>query len=250
MRFANSRGGTLAGNWHNTGSARGVVLAHGFTGDKESRGRFDRMGEALAGAGYQALAFDFAGCGESDDDVLTVGGQEDDLRSATRFLRERGGVRECAWYGHSLGSYIALRAWTPEIATLVVSGALTGPMVYDWERYFSAEQREEWAARGRVTVSKAEGPRRTVVVDGTLLDEFGRIDQRKLLAPVGCPVLLVHGDGDEEERALLENSRRAMALLPAGSRLVVEPGAGHGFDGHYDAVIEETLSWLAGRLPG
>ncbi len=241
--FRNSRGLRLAGHCYGRwGGAQGVVLVHGLGSDKVSRGRFPRLAEALEAAGYQVLAFDCAGCGESDPALLTLEGQEDDLRCATRFFLEQCGVERVAWLGHSLGSWIALRAWTPEIVTLVLTGALTGAMDYDWAEYFSAGQMREWAETGRVTMGG-------VMVDGGMLEEIRRIDRERLLGPVSCPVLLLHGDGDEEERRLLANSKVGLQLLPPESRLRVIPGAPHGFGDHYHHVIESVRWWIGQWLP-
>ncbi len=44
-------------------------------------------------------------------------------------------------------------------------------------------------------------------------------------------VLILHCDSVDEERKLLERSRRGIRYLPEGSRLEVIQGASHGFDG-------------------
>lgn len=248
IRFANSRGLDLVGDLARARSPAAVVMAHGFTGDRSSRGRFDRIARRLQEAGYSALRFDFSGCGESDDDSLTSAKLEDDLRAAIAYTSSLG-YSQIALWGHSLGSYICLRAYSPAVATMVLTGALTGPMHYRWADYYSAEQLRELEESGQLTEHRAVGPRRQVVIDAQMLQDFALIDQPSLLNGVNCPVLIIHGDNDPEERLLLENSRRGIQVLSPESRLEVIPGADHTLMEHLDQVIDLGCSWLAEQLP-
>lgn len=249
--FRNSRGLNLVGQLRSAGSDAVIVMAHGFMSDKSSRGRFDRLARRLNEAGFDSLAFDFGGCGESDDDSLTLAKEIDDLRAAVGFLRQRG-YRGLALWGHSLGGRVCLEARIPDLATMVLTGAATGPMQYRWTEHFSPAQLQELAAKGRLAVPLEEGPRRAAIIEPQTLDDFASGDQAATLGRVRCPVLLVHGDGDAEERALLALSRQALGRLPKGSRLEVIEGAEHGFlepVDRFDRVIELGLGWL-GRYFG
>ena len=221
-----------------------VIMAHGFTSDRRSRGRFGRLAGALAGDGHSSLRFDFSGCGESGDDTLTIAKQVDDLQSALAFV-ESEGFRHIALYGHSLGGLICLRAYSPQVTTMVLTGPATGAMHYEWDRHFSSAQMRELSETGRLTVHPDDGPRNRIVVEAAMLEEFEHIDQRELLSRVKCPVLLIHGDEGEEERQLLERSREGIEYLPEGSRLAIIHGASHDMLDHFDQVIQLTLNWLA-----
>ena len=85
-----------------------------------------------------------SGCGESDDDSLTVEKEVDDLRSAIAFVRSRG-YGKVALFGHSLGTLICLRCSAPDIATMILLGACTDSMKYEWETFYSPEQMRELA---------------------------------------------------------------------------------------------------------
>ena len=104
-----SRGLRLVGDLLHVGDEALVVLCHGYTSDRYSRGRFPAVAQALAAKGISSLAFDFAGCGESDDDVLTLDGQVADLLEAL-FWARRQGYQRLGVYGHSLGGLVALLA--------------------------------------------------------------------------------------------------------------------------------------------
>jgi pimeloyl-ACP methyl ester carboxylesterase len=127
---------------------------------------------------------------------------------------------------------------------MVLTGPLTGPIRFDWAGFFSAEEMRELAETGRVTTDGRGEVQRKVVVEGQMLQEFEKIDQPSVLAAVNCPVLIIHGDDDEDERLLLEQSQQGMPFLPRESRLEVLRGANHGFRDHYDQVIRLTLAWL------
>lgn len=84
--FLNSRGLELTGDLYKSDSTTGVVMSHGFTGDRTEWGYFDRIAEDLNEAGYNVFRFDFSGSGESGDNAITVEKEVDDLDSAIRYL--------------------------------------------------------------------------------------------------------------------------------------------------------------------
>ena len=249
VTFPNSRGLTLVGDLTRADSDAVVILCHGYAGHRRRRNRFPQIAEALATAGYNCLAFDFSGCGESDDDVLTIPGEVDDLHGAITYA-ESLGMKRIALYGNSLGSLICLLNYSVAIDTMILVGGVTGPMQYDWSQYYSPQQLQEIDSTGRLTLYPDEGPRKKVIVAKETLDYFAQIDPKRLLAPVQCPLLIIHGDADWEERALLENSRRAVEhdWLPPRSHVEVIPGALHGFDQQLERVIDLTRLWLLTRL--
>ncbi len=255
VEFHNARGLRLAADYWPPAGARSdapvVILVHGFTSDRFSRGRFPQICNALAAAGFGSLAFDFAGCGDSDDDVLTPNGQLDDLLAAIRFaarLPLRHG--EIVLWGHSLGGLVCLRAYSPRIAAMVVTGAPTTAIQYDWRSYFSADQLSELAESGQFRVA-VEHPRRNhATVSRRLLDDLGAIDQRTLLSGVRCGVLFIYGDADAEERLLARYAGEGLRYLPAASRLELIEGSAHGFEGHLSDVIARALPWLSAVVLG
>jgi len=100
MNFQNSRRQNLAANFYPANSNNSdaiVIMVHGFISDKISSGRFDYIAKCLNAAGYNAFAFDFSGCGESDDDTLTCAKHIDDLQSAIAFVFSLGYKRLALW---------------------------------------------------------------------------------------------------------------------------------------------------------
>ena len=242
VTFRNSRNLSLVGHYYDARSGAAIVFSHGFASDKSSDGRFDRMAEALESDGYRVLTFDFSGCGESDDDVLDLSHQIDDLKCAISFVQSKG-AESIGLHGHSLGGLVCLMTSSPDVRAMVLTGALTDSMKYDWTSIYSAGQLHKLEVDGYLLTTDRSGRQRKIGRD--ILHEFDRIDQKELLQSVKCPVLLIHGNdpNDWEELELLKRSRKGIHMLPDQSRLEVIDGANHGFRGHYDHVIALTQEW-------
>ena len=248
VQFKNSRGLTLVGTMFEAGSDAAIILAHGFTSDKSSLGRFDALAEALNRLGYNVLAFDFSGCGESDPEILSSQKMVDDLRSAITHVCGKGRTR-VALYGHSLGGLICLRCSSPEVVTIIASSTATDSMNYNWEEYYSRDQLAELAQKGYFRANDRTGKERLIGLQ--MLKDFEEISQAELMKNVTCPVLLIHGNNvkDKEELQLLERSQRGMSLLPQGSELEIVKSADHTYFGHWDKVIAIAGEWYSKHLP-
>lgn len=244
------RGVRLAGTFER-GSAAGtaVLFAHGFLSDRHSASRFDVLAQAYRAAGHATLQIDFSGCGASEDDVVRVAGEVEDLRSASAWLTEQGYPVQ-AVHAHSFGTLAALNAQPRDVVTMVMTGALTGPMTYPWEQIFSAAQLDELEEHGitRVLDDNAAGVREFDVISRETLADYSLIDQADLLGKVRVPVLLLYGGVDEESTELVDLGREGLHLLPAGSRLEVVPGAEHGLKDRIDVVAERGVAWFAESL--
>jgi pimeloyl-ACP methyl ester carboxylesterase len=221
-----------------------IVMAHGFCSNRHSLGRFDELAGRFQGLGYDVLAFDFSGCGESDPDVLTAVHETEDLKAVIAYVREELGFQRVALHGHSLGGAICLMAYDEGIETMVLTGTPTDAMHYDWLDHYGERRLEQLRATGTLKI----GP--WVLNQQSLLD-FEQFDQTTLLSPVKCPVLLVHGGSsdDWEEQELLARSRRGINVLPAGSRLEIVDGAGHSFQHHMPELGALACGWYRERLP-
>lgn len=186
VTFKNSRKLTLVGHLYPSTSESIIIMCHGFMSSKYSKGRFEKLATAFNKSGHSALLFDFSGCGESDDDILTVEKEVDDLKSAIQFVKSKGYLTE----------------YTPQEV------------------------------------------RKKIVIDKRILEDFELINQKELLEDVNCPVLIIHGNNDEEEKLLYERSKTAMTLLSSDSKLEVIDGANHSFLEHFHIVIKLTTEWF------
>jgi pimeloyl-ACP methyl ester carboxylesterase len=89
------------------GSLSAVICCHGFCSERTSDGRFLQLSETLTARGFDVIRFDFRGCGDSADAVLTETSLLDDLLRVLRFAKERG-YHRLFLHGHSLGSYLCM----------------------------------------------------------------------------------------------------------------------------------------------
>lgn len=126
VSFQSADGIRLAG-WYGEGSGGDVtiIVCHGWPGDKsDMRG----LTEALGRSGFDVLAFDFRGWGESDGGPVTLGYRESqDVVGAVRFVRERraGRAGRIGAVGLSMGAAAAIlaAARTPEIEAVVADSS-------------------------------------------------------------------------------------------------------------------------------
>ena len=231
-------------------SGTAVVFAHGFLADRSSRGRADVFAAAYRSLGLATMQFDFSGCGASDDDVVEVAREVEDLTAVCADVVARGYPRLVV-HGHSLGALVALRTSVPAVELMVLTGAVTGPILHPWDQVLSAVQLSELRDSGRTTVLD-DGPsgRTDMVISRQTLVDFSDVDQPSLLGEVTCPVLMVHGGGlvDGEEHPLLTRSRVGLPFLPAGSALEVVSGADHSLLDYTDSVVRRVTTWLAAHL--
>ncbi len=231
------------------GSVSAVVCCHGFCSERTSGGRFLQLSETLTARGFDVIRFDFRGCGDSADEVLTEASLLDDLRRVLRFARERG-YHRLFLHGHSLGSYLCLAVCsrypeeTDDVAAMALTGCMTGPTHYDWSLYYNPEQMRELAETQVLTLTGLRPDGRESRVSASLLERFDTVDQAELCNGIQCPTLLVNGGGDDEERRLAASSVRAISLLPAGSRLLVLSEASHNFRAQYPEVVRAVAGFL------
>lgn len=248
VRFKNSRDIMLVGNLYSCNSEVIIVMCHGFTSDKHSSGRFEKMANKLNESGFDVLAFDFGGCGESEDEILIVNNQVDDLRNAMNYVKSLG-YKKLAFYGHSLGTLICLKCYTSEIVTMVLSGACTAPMYYNWNEYLTNEQMSELKNKGLTLLTATSNWRKYVKITPQTLLDFEQVNSQESLENVKCPVLIIHGNCDEEEKMLLKNSKNAIKYLSNESKIEVINGATHSFKEHYyDNLINFSMLWFTKYL--
>ena len=244
----NSRGFIIAANHWFAGSESIIIMASGFTGDKSMNGRFEKLANKYSLAGISVITFDYCGCGESDDEILTPENAVLDLHSVVNYAKNRG-YKNIGLFGQSYGALVCLKAYNKDIKTMVLTGALTGSIKYDWNNFYSQDQLDELSKTGHMRIYKdPAGPREMVIIDKKMLLDFEQVNQEQLLRNVECPVLIIHGDHDEEERTLLDITRRGMKYLSRDSKLEIIEGADHRFSDHLYLITDLSLKWFMGYL--
>lgn len=246
VRYKNAAGLTLVADYVAAPNARAlVILVHGMSNDRHAKGRFPEIAKHLSEAGYSSFAFDFGGCGESDDIVITPQSLLSDLQDTIQYAKTFN-LPLVIW-GHSLGSINSLRVWSPDIATMVLTGGGAGQIAYDWDKLLSSEQLQSWREKGEVLYPSSSSWRSHILLASSVLENFGQFDAPAVLGRIRTPILMINGD-DDEEQLLSATVAKGMKYLPAGSRHIIIPGMGHSLTGHLDEVIALGVDWLNQRF--
>ncbi len=245
-----------------------IVISHGFKGFKDW-GFFPHVGSVLAGGGYIAVSFNFAGSGIGPDladftdperfERATLSGDLDDLGRVIAAVVSDAlpGPRPAGrlgLLGHSRGGAVSLLAAAadPRAACLVTWAA-----VAHFERWDEAERRA-WRERGTLDVVNARTGQvfhlTTRLLDDIEANREGPLNIERAARALNVPHLVVHGDADESVPVA-----EGQAIASWGrSELLVVPGAGHTFGAvhpfsgrtqHLDSVLAATLAFFRRHLP-
>ena|SRR3989344_6967677 len=214
-----------------------VILVHGFGGGThELKNKF--MCEALVENGFAAFMFDFYdkpnGVSEFPIEETSVSLQLKILKAATVFAATRAFVEptQIGLVGHSLGGMTVL-LYAPidqRIKALVVQSGVS-----DFH-LIKSYNNPEWKQKGYMLFEKSWGEMK---INYSFIEDGRKFDVYTKAKEIRCPVLVVHGDKDES--VPLEQSQKLMRFLKKRDKLVVIPGAPHGYK---DEVLEEVTSLL------
>ena len=130
-KLVNNRGLELASSfWEprnaKEGSVRPCVMY--LHGNSSCRAGVLEMLPNLLVAGFSVFAFDFAGCGHSEGEYISLGFYEkDDVATAVAWLRDCGRVSTIGLWGHSMGAATSMMfAHTdPSVAAMVLDCAFS-----------------------------------------------------------------------------------------------------------------------------
>jgi len=176
VTFPTQDGGIVYGIVYGTGE-RGVVLAHGGQFNKES---WEKQAQALTGAGFRVLAFDFRGYGQSrgPHDSKSEEGRRYDVLAAGAYLRKTG-AKSVYVVGGSMGGDYAAEAAEAEPAAIdrivmLASGGDTPLIKMKGPKLFiicrddvEGDAKIPRLPEIRVQYEKASGPKELVVLEGS-----------------------------------------------------------------------------------
>jgi len=219
----------LKGWWFHAAEKRGtVVFLHGV-GD--NRGSSAGFAAHFVPRGFDVIAYDSRAHGESEGDAATYGFYE--KHDLGRVL-DRVTVSPIVLFGTSMGAAIALQAAADDRRVAVVVAVSS----YADLRTAASERAPFFASKGNIaeafTLAEAEGKFRVDDVSPTAA-----------AARITAPVLVIHGDHDEETSP--DQAQRIFAALHGPKRLILVPNAGHNnvlnadvwraIDGWLDAAL-------------
>jgi pimeloyl-ACP methyl ester carboxylesterase len=192
-----------------TSPARGTLVSLHGVGD--NRASAIGVAQRFTSAGYDVLAYDSRGHGDSSGEHCTYGFHEkQDLK---RMLDEVS-AKPIIVFGSSLGAAVALQAAAedPRIASVIAVAIFSDLRTIAKERApFFASQRDIEEA-----LAIAEQRAAFRVNDVSPLAAAQRIN---------VPVLLIHGENDTDTTPA--HSRRVHSALHGAKQLILVPGAGH-----------------------
>lgn len=224
-----------------------VILTHDFLTDRHGlEYRLDKLARSYREAGFATLSCDFSGLGESDDDVITMAGEVEDLRAICGWATEHGFARQ-AIHANGFSATAALLAHPKQVATAVLVGAIVGPQSILWEEIFSDEQLEELSSLGHTRLpDDMPNSRQWDIISKETLADVSLQSPEKTMADLPWPVLLINGALTVEFPDATAAASEGFALLPDGSQLVqVNQDTA---DAAHAEVARLGIEWVSKRL--
>lgn len=241
--YKNSNGDPLVANYTQAKESQAlVVMIHGITADKESKGRFVKITERLVENGLSVFAFDFSGCGESANSVMSAVSLCDDLKTTMSYVRKYND--KIILWGHSIGAITALKCCDDQVLTMVLTGVCAGPMAFDWNEYFSPEQMAELKHSSSFISKSASKYREKIKISGDIIKYLENFDQNSILSAIKCPCLLINGDCEIEEETFSKTTETAMAFFNKQSKHIIIQGANHGMNEFTDQIAALGIDWI------
>lgn len=205
-----------------------LVFCHGFLSDKT--GSYEHRCRRAVEHGYDAVRFDFRGCGDADGEFVeqTLSDKLADLRAVV----DHFDPPTYALFGSSFGGKVAFHA---AIEDARVEAVVTrAPVTYNraFDEYRAIVERE-----GEHRFETGDRIDRRFFVD---FDDYGFDDVE---AALEVPVAIVHGARDEAVD--VAHSFEAAAELETDVLLERVAGEGHRFsEGAEARLLERTFHWL------
>lgn len=224
-------GETVAGVHHEAAGDRWLVFCHGFLSDKS--GSYEERCERAVDAGYDAVRFDFRGCGESDGRFRdqTLSDKLADLRAVVAAIDPAS----YALFGSSFGGKVALHAAATDDRVAAVT--TRAPVTYN--RVFN-DYRDRTRSDG---VLKFDDGR---AIDDDFFDDFETYEFEKAARTLDVPVAIFHGRADES--VPVADSFDAASTLETDVLVEAFAGEGHRFSERAEDRLRDALfAWL-GRV--
>jgi len=246
--FKNASGQRIAGILQTPageGPFSAIVLCHGFKGRKEDP-VLKAAADELVENGFLTLRFDYSdSTGESGGkfENATVTHYLRDAEKALSFTRSLKKTRpdRIGMAGHSLGGLLCgLIA-----ARKKINAAVLFAPVSEWlgTRYGEPGFQKEWREKGHAIVH-SYSRNKDFRINYSFNKDAVKYSLYKSAKKISCPVLIVHGTGDES--APFSESEKLFRLLKKPKKLVAVSGADHRFGQKkwLERAAEETTGWF------
>ncbi|SEH18010.1 Alpha/beta hydrolase family protein [Natronorubrum sediminis] len=219
---------SVAAVHHETTGTDWIVFCHGFLSDKS--GSYEQRCRYALEHGYNAVRFDFRGCGESDGTFLeqTLSSKLADLRAVVDYFD----IPSYVCFGSSFGGKVAFHAAIDDerIEALVTRAPVTANEAFD--SYRSSVE------RGGVLEFET-GDR----IDGRFFDDLERHRFGAVVDGLSVPVAIFHGRADDSVG--IEHSIDAVCRLETDVLLDAFAGEGHRFTRAGERRLRQRMiDWL------
>ncbi|MCD6396255.1 MAG: alpha/beta fold hydrolase [Spirochaetaceae bacterium] len=225
----------------------GVVLYHGFSGDRREPGfMFVRFSRLLANNGIASVRFDFYGSGESDGSFkdMTFSGEADDASLILDYFKSHENIDEnnITLLGLSMGG--ALAGYLAGKRSSEINGLILWSAAGEMRLFI--DNREKQLQNGEI-------PGNIMDIDGLLLGEEFINDIRSVsiletTALYTGKVLIVHGTGDTVVPVAVSDAY--LEIFGSRAERVLIDDADHTFKGlpWIDKLFKESLSFIQGLV--
>lgn len=237
----NSRNKKLVGDFYETDSDTVIIMSHGFAENRVKFKLFSDIATDLHKNNLNVFTFDFCGCGESDDENLTISNKIDDLKAVIDFIKSKK-LSKIILLGYSLGGLISLKNYSKDIYSIILLAPVTNKIEYSLDKRFSEKQLKELKSYGRITLKSKNDTRKEIVIDKQMIEERNKINQEKLLKNINCPTFIIHGDKDHTIPCI--DSENAISLLNKDSDIELVKYADHRFSGREEVVRGKIIDWI------
>ncbi|MEM2303546.1 MAG: alpha/beta fold hydrolase [Candidatus Bathyarchaeia archaeon] len=227
----------------------GVVMFHGFTGNKtEAHRLFVQVARKLCKSGFTVFRFDFRGSGDSDGEFedMTLPSEVDDAEAALTFLikQRRVDKRRVGVIGLSMGGRVAtiLASKDERVKFAILYSAALGPLRDRFLSHMSKDALERLNAGEAIEVSDGWYLRKS------FFDTVDYVVPFEVMSKIKIPVLIIHGDRDL--LVPLEEAEKGYEIIRGlndKNELYIVKGGDHTFSKreHTLEVINKTLNWLS-----
>lgn len=232
----------LSGRWYmpEEGSRKGVIFSHGLFSSKDGY-KITRLADAITGAGFSLLTFDFRYAGDSGEDIssLSLRGEVEDLAAVVDYARGRG-LEEIHLMGSSMGAAVTL-LYTGEAETSPSSLITIAAPVRLFE-ILPGMTREKAFSLPVEGYTSVEG----IPMRNSFFRELADADIISLLPKITIPLLLIHGGRDSVVAPSQAEILQREYGGPLRCRILEEGDHNLITERDLEDIRGEVVSWLEG----
>jgi pimeloyl-ACP methyl ester carboxylesterase len=225
-----------------------IIFTHGFSGDKNSHGRFPYAAGRLVEDGFDVLCFDFLGSGENPLEPILLSKEIENVEDVYTWAKQQG-YEQIGTVGHSLGSLASVMANLPDRKVAVFwapgfcFGTIKSPLML-----ILMKIRNIFTKKPMKMQVYGNPP---ILIDHKFHLEYAQLkkyfgkDLKQILGEFHTPSLIIQGTKDRLIRP--STSKKSIQLMPQDEhhKLVLVEGGVHDFKGEIlQKFTDYTIEWI------